>query len=71
MPSPMWMPSDSPGAGPKARTTSQVRISATTKVAYQNQRCTFCRISGNRVSPVYAACGSATPQAGGESQNER
>ena len=28
-------------------------------------------ISGNRVSPLYFPCGSATAQAGGESQNAR
>ncbi|MGW2856837.1 hypothetical protein ACWDAZ_34510, partial [Streptomyces sp. NPDC001215] len=27
-----------------------------------------CRISGKRVSPVYVRCGSATAQAGGDSQ---
>ena len=39
--------------------------------AYQNQRWTFCMISGNRVSPEYLPCGSATAQAGGDSQNAR
>ncbi len=28
-------------------------------------------ISGKRVSPVYLPCGSATAQAGGDSQNAR
>ena len=28
-------------------------------------------ISGKRVSPVYFLCGSATAQAGGDSQNDR
>ena len=31
----------------------------------------FWRISGNRVSPEYDAWGSATAQAGGDSQNDR
>jgi succinate dehydrogenase/fumarate reductase flavoprotein subunit len=34
-----------------ARTVSQLRISATTTAAYQNQRWMLLRISGSRVSP--------------------
>ena len=45
----------------------------TPKIIAKNQkyRWMFCRISGNRVSPVYRLCGSATAQAGGENQNAR
>ena len=39
--------------------------------AYRNTRWRFCRIRGNRVSPVYRLWGSRNAQAGGEAQNER
>ena len=58
VPRPMWMPLVSPsptaysaGIGRKARTVSKVSTRPTSTAAYQNQRWTFCRISGNRVSP--------------------
>ena len=50
---------------------SQVSSIANRPAKYRKYRWMFWMISGNRVSPVYLACGSATAQAGGDSQKAR
>ena len=62
MPSPMWP--QWPEWLRNAITASMDRITLKAIAIQKKYRCTFCRISGNLVSPVYFACGSRTAQRG-------